>query len=258
MLRFHKNDSEILSVDDWFQHAPPKKGKKQWKDGRSAKELAKRWFPCKGRPQIPDELTNLLNSHQDLKETIINEGIPEHKIKLDNFPGETRNTDLVLLGEKDDIVVSISIEAKADELLDKTIGEKLNIVERKPDSNIPERIDMLCQALFGSKPEEFSTLKSLRYQLLNGIAGALIEAKNRNADIALFVVHFFMSTELDQGKVDLNFRDYTKFIQLISNRPDLTIDYGSLIGPIRVEGGPFVPSNIPLYVGKIFTELHAP
>ena len=75
LIKFHKDDSEIRSVDDWFLCAPPKEGEKHWKDGRSAKELAKRWFPCKDDPQIPNELLKLLNSHIDLKGTIIKEGI---------------------------------------------------------------------------------------------------------------------------------------------------------------------------------------
>lgn len=33
--------NEIRSVDDWFKVAPPKGKDKQWKDGYSAKELAK-------------------------------------------------------------------------------------------------------------------------------------------------------------------------------------------------------------------------
>jgi len=45
----------IRSIDDWFNLAPPKKGRKQWKDGRSAKELAKAWFRT-GRAKVPEEL----------------------------------------------------------------------------------------------------------------------------------------------------------------------------------------------------------
>jgi hypothetical protein len=52
MFCFHKNGAEIHSVDDWFRLAPSKKGIKQWKDGRNAKELVKRWFPRKGNPQV--------------------------------------------------------------------------------------------------------------------------------------------------------------------------------------------------------------
>jgi hypothetical protein len=87
-FRIHKDGLEIHSVVDWFHLAPPKKGVSQWKDGRSAKELAKAWFPSQGQPKIPNELVKLLKSHDDTKDTVINEGIPEHIVALDNFPGE--------------------------------------------------------------------------------------------------------------------------------------------------------------------------
>jgi len=38
------NGRAILSVEDWRTYAPPKRGDVQWKDGRSAMELAKAWF----------------------------------------------------------------------------------------------------------------------------------------------------------------------------------------------------------------------
>jgi hypothetical protein len=249
-LKFHKKNVEIRSVEDWFRLAPPKKGSKQWKDGRSAKELAKRWFPTKGRPKLPEELAKLLNSHPDLRGTLINEGIPEHKVELDGFPGETRNADLVLLGKKDDKVVCISVEAKADEEFDRIIDAKLKAVENKP-SNLPKRIDLLCRSLFGKTVKEFPALKSFRYQLLAAVGGALIEAKIRKAALCLFVVHVFLTESVDFKKVEENSKDFDKFIQLLSGRLDLEVKDGELIEPIYVKGGPFVPINIPLYIGKI-------
>jgi hypothetical protein len=38
---------EIRSAEDWFRGAPPKRGKRQRRDGRSAKEFAKAW--CRDR-----------------------------------------------------------------------------------------------------------------------------------------------------------------------------------------------------------------
>ena len=134
IVYLHKAGAKIHSVGDWFRLAQPQKGIKQWEDGRSAKELAKRWFSEKGKPQVPNELIELLNSTQKLKGTVIREGIPEHRIKLDNFRGNTRNTDLVLMGKKGNRRISISIEAKADEYFDLLVSEKLNSVKNKPDS----------------------------------------------------------------------------------------------------------------------------
>ena len=36
-----KKGKQINSVDDWYKYAPPMKKDIHWKDGKSAKELAK-------------------------------------------------------------------------------------------------------------------------------------------------------------------------------------------------------------------------
>ncbi len=249
--RFHKFGSEIQSVDDWFLHAPPKKGIKQWKDGRSAKELARAWFPSTGRPNIPNELIKLLNSHEDIKDAVIDAGIPEHIVALDNFRGEQRNCDLALYGRVGDKPISINIEAKADEPFDLTIQEKLDSVSKKPRSNIPKRIDHLCRSLFGKTVQEIPKLANLRYQLITGAAGTLIDAELIKADLAVFVIHTFLSNKLDMEKVDQNEKDFYNFIRLLSEDTKLKLEDGELFGPIVVNGGEFVSSHIPLYVGKI-------
>ena len=249
-IRFHKNDCEIRSIEEWFRCAPPKEGLRHWKDGRSAKELARSWFSQDGYPQVPDELTALLNSHRDTKGMVIYEGFPEHKVQLDSFRGETRNTDLVLLGYTDKGAIVISIEAKADEPFDQTIGERLNKV-RGTHSNIPKRIDLLCQSLFGETVTAFPPLFNLRYQLLTGVAGALIETRKQNAEVSLFIVHEFLSSEVNQEKVQENLKDLVTFIQLLPGCSKVEIKEQQLIGPIQVPGGEFVPADIPIYLGKV-------
>jgi hypothetical protein len=102
----------------------------------------------------------------------------------------------------------------------------------------------------------YSNLKTyIRYQLLTGVAVALIEADLSNAQMAVFVVHLFLSRKVVWSKVEENSRDFTKFVHMLSNQSGLVVEDGVLIGPIKVNGGRFVPSNIPLYVGKITTEL---
>ncbi len=252
-FRLHKSGSEIQSVDDWFLFAPPKNGIKQWKDGRSAKELARVWFPSEGKPKIPKELVNLMNSHDDTKNAEINEGIPEHIVALDNFRGEQRNCDLALYGQVEDKPISINIEAKADEPFDLTIQEKLNSVTKKPRSKIPQRLEILCRSLFGKKVQELPELAKLRYQLITGAAGTLIDAKSIKAHLAVFVIHIFLSNNLNFDKVKKNDRDFNNFIWLLSKNPQLKLEDGELFGPILINGGEFVPSYIPFYVGKIHT-----
>jgi len=95
MLCLQKNGSEIKSVDDWFKFAPPKKGLYHWKDGRSAKELAKAWFPAEGNPIVPDELQALLESRDETRGIAFEQGEPERVILFDTC-GEGRHADLVL------------------------------------------------------------------------------------------------------------------------------------------------------------------
>lgn len=253
-MQIQKNGTDINSVEDWFRLAPPKEGLRHWKDGRSAKELAKTWFPKSGKPHIPTDLFSLLHSHPDLFRTEILEGTPEYKIQLDNFRGETRNADLVLIGKRGESKVSINIEAKADEPYDQTIAEKLRSVNN-PRSKIPDRIDLLCQALLGDTPTLNSELLLLRYQLLTGSAGALIEASRIGAEIAVFVAHVFISDAVDEQKVRLNDNDYIYFLEQMGCTDTESKKDGSLIGPLTIPGGPYVPSDIPLYVGKIKTRV---
>ena len=250
-IQIHKDGSEIQSVDDWFHLAPPKKGIDHWQNGRSAKEFAKIWFPSRGQPKIPNELIKLMNSHHDTKDAIINEGIPEYIVALDNFRGGQRNCDLVLYGRVGDKPIAINIEAKADEPFDLTIQKKLDSVSKKPRSKIPQRIDFLCQALFGKEIQEQPDLANLGYQLITGAAGTLIDAESIKAHLAVFVIHIFLSNKLDMEKVDQNDKDFNNFIRLLTKNPKLKLEDGELLGPIVVNGGKFVPSHIPLYVGKI-------
>jgi hypothetical protein len=160
-MRIAKSGNEIHSVEDWFRCAPPKMGKLHWKDGRSAKELAQSWFRP-GVPKPPDELRALLEAKFGTG-IIFDEVKPECIIALDEFPGEHRNCDLVVLCRSGKRHIAINIEAKADEPFgDNTVGiyhdQKAN-----SQSNVPERIRQLWLALFGRKPDE--AIRKLRYQL---------------------------------------------------------------------------------------------
>ena len=204
---------------------------------------------------MPTDLISLLNNHTDLANLDIIEGIPEHKIPLDNFRGETRNADLVLVAKRADTKVSINIEAKADEPYDTTVADKLKSVAKKPKSKIPDRINLLCRSLFGETPESNPKLLDLRYQLLTGCAGALIEASKIGAGVAVFVVHVFISDSLDDEKVRLNDSDFVRFLEYLCNGHSGNVCDGALIGPLSVPGGRFVSSEMHLYVGKIKTEV---
>src|SRR5947207_1518572 len=114
ILQIQKDGHSIASIDDWFQFAPPKEGRKQWVDGRSAKELAKIFLES-GKPLVPPEIQALLSSHPELGTVSFSSAISEHQIRLDRFRGEPRNADLAGIGCSPQGTVAVTIEAKADE-----------------------------------------------------------------------------------------------------------------------------------------------
>jgi hypothetical protein len=92
---------------------------RQWKNGRSAKELGRSWFR-KGLAFPPEELRLLLERIFQT-EMAFDEARPECIIELDDFAGEHRNCDLVVLCKAGTQPIAINIEAKAEPFGD-TIG----------------------------------------------------------------------------------------------------------------------------------------
>jgi len=246
-MRISKSGHEIRSVDDWFKYAPPKMGARHWKDGRSAKELARSWFR-REFASPPEELRSLLESAFG-KEIAFDEAKPECIIELDDFKGEHRNCDLVVLCTAGAQRIAISIEAKADEPFgDSTAGayydQKLN-----SSSNVPKRIEHLSAALFGRKPD--ALIRSLRYQLVHSAAATLIEAAAHEADVGLFLVQEFYSASLSGMKLQQNRTDWVTFVRAFPELARTEVGKNQIVGPISVPGGGRVPNSIPLYLGSI-------
>jgi hypothetical protein len=241
---------DIYTVDDWFHLAPPAGGARRWVDGRSAKELAKAWCGRGSDSAVPIELQELLKTHPDIDGAAIFEAFPERKVRFDDIPGEPRNADLVCIAERANQRIAISIEAKADE----PFGELVSDVLKTPrPSRRPERVKRLCQALFGRQPSELSSIGELRYQLLYGVAAALAYASQVDASRALFVVHEFVSPSSITERLEVNERDLNNFLKLLA--PDAIPLAQRLYGPVRIPGNEFIPGDIPLYLGKIRTEI---
>src|SRR5690242_18158161 len=139
----------IQTVEDWFRLAPPRGRERQWKDGYSAKELARAWCPPSG-VCVPSGLVNLLASNATLGAVLLEEAEPEVRVAIDDLPGEPRNADLVALGRAGDTRVAVSVEAKAAE----PFGDYVKDVLRRADAliaegdrtNVPQRVQALSQA----------------------------------------------------------------------------------------------------------------
>src|SRR5579862_7565137 len=237
-MRINKSDHEIRSVEDWFRYAPPKMGRRQLKDGRSAKELAQSWFR-NGTPKPPDELGALLESQFGAGVTF-EEGRPECVIELDDFVGEHRNCDLVVLCKIGAKTMVINIEAKADEPFGDLIGE---YYDRRigSGSNVPARIRQLSEALFGRAPDE--EIRKLRYQLLHAAAATLIEARANDAEMGLLAVHEFRSASLSADKLAQNSNDWKNFVHAFPELTTARIEENQIFDPVTVPGGGRVPHS---------------
>jgi len=249
-MRISKSRHEIQSVEDWFRFAPPKMGKRQWRDGRSAKELARSWSR-NGHSEPPVELVALLETKFGTR-IIFGEAKAECIIKLDEFAGEHRNCDLVVLCNVDAKRMVINIEAKADEPFGEAIGEYYD-QKAGSGSNVPARIRQLSLALFGRVPDE--TIRKLRYQLLHAAAATLIEAKDNGAELALFLVHEFRSTNLKTDKLAQNDADWQNFVHAFPELATARIAENMILGPVSVRGDGRVPHSVPLHLGKLITAL---
>src|SRR5215217_7155070 len=84
----------IRSVDEWARLAPPAGREKQWREGRSAMELARRW----AAGIVPEEVQAVLASHASFRDFVPEEALAEHRTELDGYRGNTRNHDLLLVG----------------------------------------------------------------------------------------------------------------------------------------------------------------
>ena len=120
-------------------------------------------------------------------------------------------------------------------------------------SRRPERVEKLCQALFGRQPGDLPEIGELRYQLFYGVAAALAYAGEVKASRALFVVHEFLAPSA-RPRQTRNERDLNNFLSYLA--PEAVPLGQRLYGPVRVPGNEHIPGKIiPLYLGKIRTEI---
>ena len=252
-MRISKNNETIRSLDDWFRLAPPKGKEKQWVDGRSAKELARAWFPREGDPVVPEELAGALASCENIGTVEFDQGWPECPVALDDYQGETRNADLLLTGVGSGGPLVVSIEAKADEELGPTLEKQLTHAT-SPNSKIPDRLDELCQTLFARPYAVEPPLCDLRYQLFTGSVGALKAAEEHQCSAGLFFVHEFVGSATDKEKLRRNEADINAFVYLLSDGEHAELKPGKVIGPFKPRAGG-LSRALALYVGRAMREL---
>lgn len=223
-MKLNAHAKGIVDCDSWETHRPPKMPERQWKDGRSAKELAR--YITASLPGVPVEIEEALKHL--VPANAVFDWDAEYVTKLPGT-GEGRNHDAVLFGE--DLVVCI--EAKADETLGNLCGEEM----ADASVNKLHRISALLDMFFKGG---FKKYRQLRYQLLTAGAGAILEAQKQKAAKAVLLVIVFKSREhTEEAKLQANDRDIENFLAATNAFP--------------AEGLMQIPNNtdVALYFGKI-------
>ena len=223
-IKISKNNNIITTVEEWYQFAPPKAKGKHWKDGRSAKSLAQFMTDKNQVKKLEDILVELEYNTKGVISCT-----PEANTVLP-CKGNGRNHDLLMIGE--DFVVGI--EAKVSE----SFGEEISTELIEASDNKKNRIDTLANKLFGCKINEVKDGLGLRYQLLTGVYGTLLEAENNKKSKALFLVIVFTDgiTREDENAVNRNNDDFKNFCQQIG---------------LSAEGGTICKSNVALTIKKV-------
>ena len=208
-LELNKKGKIINCVDDWYSVAPPKNPSLHWKDGRSAKELAKYMTSIKG--YMPKEIEDILVK-LGCNTNIIFYDEPEAVTSLEGRGGG-RHHDLLLVQENE---VVVGVEAKSDEDFGKFVCKELfgNKDYKELFDSISEnkftRVNSLYNDIYGY---DLYKNMELRYQLLTATDGILKEARKANTSKAVLLVLTLKKEGCyTEKKVEANLKDLKNFV----------------------------------------------
>jgi hypothetical protein len=247
-----KKGQRIRTLAEWESFAAPAGRSKQWKDCRSAKEVARAWVGS-SRPSAPKDFVSLLDSEPKTRAMTFGCVRPEARLRLDRRPGNTRNTDVLAYGQASGGPTVVAIEAKADESFGPRLGTAAGSGHSK-NSKVRERVEELCKALFGQPLGSEPKLTSVRYQLVHGLIGVLNEAADSDAKQAVFVIHEIPSRNgTESYRLEANQQALEQFLAALNNTP---VERGRLLR-LQLPNGNTLP-KIPIFLGKVVTELKHP
>jgi hypothetical protein len=257
-LKLSKGPSDIQNIDDWFKFAPPKKGALQWKDGRSAKELAKAWCAKANGPTPPEEFLKLLAPIVGADHLADADGWPEHQVPIDNLPGEPPNIDLAIVSDGKQRRTAICIEAKADEPFGRYVAEMYDaatkLIKMGGKTRVLERIVYLENNLLPKITTILPGREEIRYQLLTGTAAALAMATKCKLPIAVFVIHeFLFAGHVNEEKVKQNAHDLDHYVTRLTGGAITSVMEGFLLGPLSLPSPKSIWGGVSLYLGKVVT-----
>jgi len=178
---------------------------------------------------MPSDLAEILATHSDTEDFLAEWAIPEYETMLDANRGKGRNHNLIIYGSAAGKKTLIGIEAKVDEPFKEIVEDYIaKKIAKDPNSNVPKRIAQLTHALFGNKD-----VSKLRYQLIHAVAETLIEAKERGAERAIFIVHEFVSARMKAINALRNKADFVEFVEKLTGTKML-FTINQLKGPFAI------------------------
>jgi hypothetical protein len=246
-----KHNHDIKSLEDWEKYGGPKKAT-QWKDGRSAKEVAKAWIHS--FPEFPLEVIQTLKTSSCIGEITEWNAVPEARLKFDTFRGEPPNLDLFVIAQDTTGLLVMGVEAKADEefssILSETHRNALSRLKKNPNSKGVIRLENLLKNLLGSNLESLAELGELRYQLLTATAGILSAASKEGATRAILFIHEFRTDQTTDKLHSLNQKDLNDFIRFFSKGAYDSVQNNSVVGPLVHRSEITNNRDIQFYIGK--------
>ena len=214
----------IKSIEDWQYVAPPKDAKKQWKDGRSAKELARLVTGDRFLPLVETMLSQI-----GIKESSFY-AEPEAETFFQRKPIDLgthgpRNHDLLMTGSK----CVIGVEAKVSESFGETIENEW--LQSNKGDNKKKRILGLVEFVAGIKYDSIEDLpesiKKLRYQLFTATAGTIQAALEKGFKQAILLILVFdgnVSKEAGyEENIKNNMSDYNDFVNAFFKNGFITV-----------------------------------
>lgn len=255
-MSIRKGDVPITTLEQWGRIAGPKRPD-QWAEHRSAMEVGRAWL--EGDGDMPREVASALESHADFGPILAWSAEPEVKLPFDDYPGEPRNTDLLVevTDARGDYL--LAVEAKADESFGESLAQTRSTIDailaRGERTNRWPRLQQLALSLLGAEDPMSPPFACLRYQLLTACAGVLRAGQLRGHKRAVMLVQEFVTPRTVDVKHARNAADFVTFIRAITRNDPDTQFTGDLVGPIRVPGAPLFNEHPALYIGKVSRRL---
>ncbi len=156
---------------------------KYWKSGHSAKALAYSWQEAQRFPKEVEPVFKATRKpFSGLEPLLI---LPEHKVSL---PGglTASQSDIWILAKSESQLFSIAVEGKVSE----SFGDPINQWLCEESKGKQEMLEFLLKKLGISSNFD----KTIRYQLLQRTASAVIEAERLLASHAMVIIHSFSPT----------------------------------------------------------------